>query len=182
MSAAGAAPPAAALEPVAFIGLGALGAPMAARLLQAGHPLTVHNRSRERELPLAAAGARRAASVPEAVAGAAVLCLCLSDDRAVQAVLLEQALAALAPGALVIDFSTIAPATSRALASHLEIAGITYLDAPVTGGTEGARNGSLAVLGAAAGRRWSGHGRCWRRWGARSAISGPWAPASRPRR
>ena len=146
MSATGAAPPAPPLELVAFIGLGALGAPMAARLLQAGHPLTVHNRSRERELPLAAAGARRAASVPQAVAGAAVLCLCLSDDRAVQAVLLEQALAALAPGALVIDFSTIAPATSRALAARLETAGITYLDAPVTGGTEGARNGSLAVL------------------------------------
>ena len=73
MSATGAAPPAQPLELVAFIGLGALGAPMAARLLQAGNPLTVHNRSRERELPLAAAGARRAASVPQAVAGAAVL-------------------------------------------------------------------------------------------------------------
>jgi 3-hydroxyisobutyrate dehydrogenase-like beta-hydroxyacid dehydrogenase len=144
-----AAPPAASTpkrEPVAFIGLGALGAPMAARLLQAGHPLTVHNRSRERELPLAAAGAHRAASVPQAAATAAVLCLCLSDDRAVQAVLLEQALAALTPGALVIDFSTIAPATSRALAARLEADGITYLDAPVTGGTEGARAGRLAVL------------------------------------
>lgn len=145
--------------PVGFIGLGALGAPMAANLLAQGFPLTVHNRSRERELPLAAAGARRAATPAAAAEGAAVLALCLSDDAAVAAVLLGEgderpaaAVAGLAPGALVVDFSTIAPETSRALAAALAARGVAYLDAPVTGGTEGARAGTLSVLvgGAAA--------------------------------
>ena len=145
--------------PVGFIGLGALGAPMAANLLAQGFPLTVHNRRRDRELPLAAAGALRAATPAAAARGADVLALCLSDDAAVAAVLLGEggdaaaaAVEGLAPGALVVDFSTIAPATSRAMADALAERGVAYLDAPVTGGTEGARAGTLAVLvgGAAA--------------------------------
>ena len=139
--------------PVAFIGLGALGAPMAANLLAKGIPLTVHNRHRERERPLAAAGARRAATPAEAARDAAVLALCLSDDTAVAEVLLgrggdtaDAALAGLAPGSLVVDFSTIAPASSRAMADALAERGVAYLDAPVTGGTEGARAGTLSVL------------------------------------
>jgi 3-hydroxyisobutyrate dehydrogenase-like beta-hydroxyacid dehydrogenase/SAM-dependent methyltransferase len=122
---------------------------MAANLLAAGFPLTVHNRSPERQAPLVAQGARSAASPAAAVADAALVCLCLSDDAAVRAVLLEQegaAISALAPGSLVIDFSTIAPATSEALAVRLAEHGVAYLDAPVTGGTEGARAGTLSVL------------------------------------
>ena len=136
-------------EAVAFLGLGALGTPMAANLLQADVPLTVHNRNREREEPLAALGARRAATPMEAATGSTLLCLCLSDDAAVRAVLLEGPDAAsggLAPGSLVIDFSTIAPATSEELAARLSERGVAYLDAPVTGGTEGAKAGSLSVL------------------------------------
>ncbi len=129
----------------AFLGLGALGAPMATRLLAAGVPLTVHNRSPERQQPLAAAGARATGDAASAVAGAELVCLCLSDDAAVQAVL-ESIEAALKPGSLVIDFSTIAPATSIALAERLAAQGVRYIDAPVTGGTEGARSGSLSVL------------------------------------
>ena len=158
--------------PLGFIGLGALGAPMAANLLAAGFPLTVHNRHREREEGLAAAGARRAATPSAAAAGAELLALCLSDDAAVAEVLLghgdasaasspaasssaassSAALVGLARGALVIDFSTIAPETSRRLAAALAERGVAYLDAPVTGGTEGARAGTLSVLvgGAAA--------------------------------
>ena len=139
----------------AFIGLGALGTPMATNLLRAGWSLTVHNRSREREQPLASQGAQRAATPAAAAAAAPVLCLCLSDDNAVCAVLLEGADAAiggLAPGSLVIDFSTIAPASSEAFADQLAQRGVAYLDAPVTGGTEGAQAGTLSVLvgGAAA--------------------------------
>jgi 3-hydroxyisobutyrate dehydrogenase-like beta-hydroxyacid dehydrogenase len=134
---------------------------MAANLQAAGFPLTVHNRTRQREEPLAAAGARRAASPAAAARGADLLCLCLSDDAAVRRVLLgeadagagttagavvEPAIEGLAPGALVIDFSTIAPATSQAMARCLGAAGVAYLDAPVTGGTEGARAGTLSVL------------------------------------
>jgi 3-hydroxyisobutyrate dehydrogenase-like beta-hydroxyacid dehydrogenase len=128
---------------------------MALNLIQAGFPLTLHNRSRGRELLLLAAAAQgdaagaaapqRAASAAEAVAEAGILCLCLSDDAAVQEVL-ASALPHLAPGALVIDFSTISPATSRQLAQQLAERDVAYIDAPVTGGTEGARAGTLSVL------------------------------------
>ncbi len=132
---------------VGFIGLGALGQPMAGRLLAAGFDLVVHNRTRQREEPLAAAGARRAGTPALTAAGSGVLAVCLSDDDAVRRVLLaDPVLGALAPGTLVIDFSTIAPATSRSLARALAERGVAYLDAPVTGGTEGARAGRLSVL------------------------------------
>ena len=136
-------------ETVAFLGLGALGTPMAANLQGAGFPLTVHNRNRQREEALADLGARRAATPLQAASSAALLCLCLSDDAAVRAVLLEGPDAAsggLAAGSLVIDFSTIAPATSDELAARLAEQGVASLDAPVTGGTEGARAGTLSVL------------------------------------
>jgi 3-hydroxyisobutyrate dehydrogenase-like beta-hydroxyacid dehydrogenase len=144
----------AARPAVAFLGLGALGSPMAANLLQAGFPLTVWNRTRQAEEPLAAAGARRASTPAAAATGSELIALCLSDDAAVEEVLFgpDGVAAGTAAGGLVIDFSTIAPATSQKLASRLAEQGVGSLDAPVTGGTEGARAGSLSVLvgGAAA--------------------------------
>ncbi|MCT0212683.1 MULTISPECIES: NAD(P)-dependent oxidoreductase [unclassified Synechococcus] len=135
---------------VSFIGLGALGAPIAMNLLAAGFPLTVHNRSRQREQPLVAAGATAVASPAEAGAAAEWLCLCVSDGPDVEAVLFgagtASASAGLRPGSVVIDFSTIDPGISRSLARRLEHQGVAYLDAPVTGGTEGARAGTLSVL------------------------------------
>jgi 3-hydroxyisobutyrate dehydrogenase-like beta-hydroxyacid dehydrogenase len=128
-----------------FLGLGALGTPMARRLLAAGVPLTVHNRSRQPQQQLEAAGALGAADAAAAVRGAQLICLCLSDDEAVRAVL-AAAEPGLAPGSLVIDFSTIAPASSVERAERLGAHGVSYLDAPVTGGTEGARAGTLSVL------------------------------------
>ena len=123
-------------------------------LLMAVFPLTVHNRSRQREQPLLASGATAAGSPAEAAAAADVLCLCVSDGPDVEALLFGAAGAAagLRPGSVVIDFSTIDPAISRSLAQRLERQGVAYLDAPVTGGTEGARAGTLSVLvgGAAA--------------------------------
>ena len=144
---------------VSVIGLGALGAPMALNLLQAGYPLTVHNRDPQRQQPLVAAGARPAAHPAAAAAACELLLVCISDDAAAKAVLLgdettgsRAALAGLRPGALVIDCSTISPSTSRHLASVLAERGIAYIDAPVTGGTEGARAGSLSVLVGGSGR------------------------------
>ena len=148
---------------LAWIGLGALGTPMAHNLLAAGYPLTVFNRTTSRCEPLRAAGARVAGSPAEAASEAEVLLLCVSDDHAAEAVLLgaktphpkfrtdrtdlgAAVIDALPPGALVIDCSTIAPATSRRLAATLAERGIHYIDAPVTGGTEGARAGTLSVL------------------------------------
>jgi 3-hydroxyisobutyrate dehydrogenase-like beta-hydroxyacid dehydrogenase len=122
---------------------------MAANLLNAGFPLTLHNRSRQREAVLLDQGARCAASPAAVAQRSSILCLCLSDDAAVEAVLLEgegAAIHGLQPGSLLIDFSTISPAGTRRLAERLAAAGVAWLDAPVTGGTEGARAGSLSVL------------------------------------
>jgi 3-hydroxyisobutyrate dehydrogenase-like beta-hydroxyacid dehydrogenase len=133
---------------------------MATNLIRAGFPLTLHNRSRGRELLVLeglqamAVEPQRAACAAEAVANADIVCLCLSDDAAVQEVLLgcssatatTAALPHLRPGAVVIDFSTIAPATSRTLAARLAEQQVAYIDAPVTGGTEGAKAGTLSVL------------------------------------
>ena len=146
------------LPKVAFIGLGALGSPMATNLLNAGFTLHVHNRTPRAAEPLLAAGARWAASPAQAAAAADCLCLCLSDDAAVRTVLLgadnsdpTAAIVGLQPRSLVIDFSTISPATSQTMATALQQRGVGYIDAPVTGGTEGARAGTLSVLvGAAA--------------------------------
>ena len=136
---------------LAWIGLGALGTPMAHNLLQAGHGLTVFNRTASGCEPLRAAGARVASSPAEAASAAEVLLVCVSDDRAAEAVLLgpearEAAIHGLRPGSLVIDCSTISPTTSRRLAAALSERKISYIDAPVTGGTEGAKAGTLSVL------------------------------------
>jgi 3-hydroxyisobutyrate dehydrogenase-like beta-hydroxyacid dehydrogenase len=149
--------------PVAFLGLGALGTPMAANLLAAGVPLTVHNRTRERETPLVMAGAHGAESAAEAVSNTRVVMLCLSDGPVVEEVLFgprgvvvgwaaghddptRAIQAPKTPKPLVIDFSTIEPSRTRSLAERLAARGIDWLDAPVTGGTEGARAGTLSVL------------------------------------
>lgn len=149
-------------RPVAFLGLGALGLPMADTLLRAGFPLQVYNRNPARGEDLRAAGASNAAWPAEAVHGAELICLCLSDGSAVHQVLLgfdredesstgagdtaRAAIQSLSPGALVIDFSTIAPFESEAMAGALATRGVHYIDAPVTGGTEGAKAGTLSVL------------------------------------
>jgi len=113
----------------------------------------VHNRTPGAAQPLLTAGAGWAPTPAAAAAAADVLCLCLSDDAAVQSVVLgepeaqqQAAWAGLNPGTLVIDFSTISPTTSQTMAAQLKRRGVAYLDAPVTGGTEGARAGTLSVL------------------------------------
>ena len=131
-----------------FIGLGALGLPMAANLVKAGFPLRVHTRSRRAETTPDLAGALPCASPAEAAAGVDVLVLCVSDDAAVEAVLFgaNGAADALQPGARVLDCSTISPAQAIRCGERLKSRGVSYLDAPVTGGTEGARAGTLTVL------------------------------------
>jgi 3-hydroxyisobutyrate dehydrogenase-like beta-hydroxyacid dehydrogenase len=128
---------------------------MALNLLKAGYGLTVHNRTPSRCAALEAAGAEVAPSPAAAARQADALLLCVSDDAAAEAVLLggadptvrtEAAAAGLRPGSLVIDCSTIGPATSRRLAAALAERQIRYIDAPVTGGTEGAKAGKLSVL------------------------------------
>ena len=133
---------------VGFCGLGTMGAVMAANVAAAGFPLTVWNRTRGRAGAAVAAGAVEAVG-PAAVAAAAdVVVICVSDTPDVEAVLFgEGGLAeGLAAGALVVDCSTIAPGATRAFAARLAEAGVGYVDAPVSGGSEGAVKGTLTIM------------------------------------
>jgi 2-hydroxy-3-oxopropionate reductase len=134
--------------PVGFIGLGVMGAGMARRLHAGGYALTVQNRSPARAAPLAALGASVAES-PQAVGRACrVVFLSLPETADVEQVLFgEQGFAAtLAPGACVIDTSTIAADASRVFAGRLQDAGVHMLDAPVSGGAQGAEQGTLTCM------------------------------------
>ena len=133
---------------VGVIGLGALGLPMAANLRRAGLPLRVHSRSRRPERDPSLQGSIACATPAEAAEGVDVLLVCVSDNAAVEAVLFgaNGASSQLAAGSVVVDCSTIAPATAIASAQRLARQGVDYVDAPVTGGTEGAKAGSLKVL------------------------------------
>jgi 3-hydroxyisobutyrate dehydrogenase len=134
---------------IAVIGMGTMGAPMARNLLKAGHSVVVHNRTREREEPLAAEGATRAASPAEAARGADIVLSCVSDTPDVERVLLDAEIGAingLREGGLVIDCSSIAPAATRDIAARFREKGIGYVDAPVSGGSEGAIKGTLAIM------------------------------------
>ena len=134
---------------IAVIGMGTMGAPMARNLLKAGHSVVVHNRTREREEPLAAEGASRAASPAEAARNADIVLSCVSDTPDVERVLLDPEIGAingLREGGLVIDCSSIAPAATRDIAARFREKGIGYVDAPVSGGSEGAIKGTLAIM------------------------------------
>lgn len=133
---------------VGFIGLGTMGAAMAARLIAAGFDVTVHNRTRAREEPLADLGAARAAHPADAARGAALVVLIVSDTPDVDQVVFgpDGIAAGLAPGTLVVDMSTIAPDATRAYAARVAELGAAWLDAPVSGGSEGARNGTLSIM------------------------------------
>ena len=133
---------------VGVIGLGALGLPMAANLRRADVPMRVHTRSRNAERDPSLLGAITCATPAQAAEGVDVLLLCVSDNAAVEAVLFgaNGASNQLAAGSVVVDCSTIAPATAIASAQRLARQDVHYLDAPVTGGTEGAKAGSLTVL------------------------------------
>lgn len=131
-----------------FIGLGAMGQPMARNLLRAGHEVTVWNRSRERAEALAGQGARVAGSPAEAAAGAEVLITMLADDRAVEEVVCGEALGALGPGAVHVAMSTISVALSRRLAQEHAAAGQQYVAAPVFGRPDAAAAAQLWIVAA----------------------------------
>lgn len=133
---------------VGFIGLGTMGAPMARNLLSAGFEVTVHNRTRPREEPLAAAGAKRAATPADAAMGADVVVTVLSDTPDVEAVLFGDGGVAEAarPGTVVVDMSTISPDATKAFGERLEKSGVRFVDAPVSGGSEGAEKGTLTIM------------------------------------
>lgn len=135
-------------ERIGFVGLGTMGGFMAANLARAGFPLTVWNRTPERARDLEALGAHVAATPTELARRCDVVVACLTDSPQVEAVLFgDDGLAAgLAPGALVIDCSTISPLKAQEFAGRLATAGVAMLDAPVSGGSEGAKNATLSIM------------------------------------
>jgi 3-hydroxyisobutyrate dehydrogenase len=133
---------------IGFIGLGIMGAPMASRLLSAGHKLTVYNRTAARCAPLVAAGARQALSPAGAAEGADLVISIVTDSPDAKQVLLgpQGAAAGATAGALFVDMSTISPEAARQMGEELAGRKIAFLDAPVTGGDVGAREGTLSIL------------------------------------
>lgn len=133
---------------IGFVGLGTMGAPMAQRLVAAGYEVKVHNRTRSREEPLAASGASRASTPRGAAEGADVVFTMVSDTPDVQAVVLgEQGVAlGMQRGSVLVDMSTISPATTRRIATAVLEHGVSMLDAPVSGGSEGAEKGTLSIM------------------------------------
>jgi len=133
---------------VAFVGLGIMGAPMAANLVKAGFDVIGHNRSRPAVDALVATGGRAASSVAEAVASADVAVTMLPDSPDVEAVALgpDGVLAHLPAGSLYVDMSSINPAVAVSLAAAGAERDVDVLDAPVSGGEPGARSASLSIM------------------------------------
>jgi len=130
---------------IAWIGTGIMGAPMARRLLQAGHRVRAYNRSAEKARALLTDGAIVAADAAEAARGAELVFIMVSDTPDVEGVAAKLE-PVLARGQIVIDMSTIAPDAERKIAARLAELGADYLDAPVSGGETGAIEGTLAIM------------------------------------
>ena len=133
---------------VGFIGLGRMGMPMSYRLLEAGFDLTVHNRSQGKVQEIAKAGARPAVSAAQIVEEVDIVLACLPDIGSVEEVFLGQKgiLAGARPGQILVDHSTVGIGTSKACADAAESIGATFLDAPISGGTERATDGTLTIM------------------------------------
>lgn len=137
-----------ASERVGFVGLGTMGSSMATNLARAGFHLTVWNRSAGRDDDVIAAGARRAATPAEVAAASDVIVLCVTDSPQVDDVLLAEngLIEGLRRGSLVIDCSTISPIATLGFAERLGPIGAAWVDAPVSGGSEGAANATLSIM------------------------------------
>ena len=135
---------------IAFLGLGQIGTPMATRLLQAGHELTVWNRTPDRAKPLAAIGATVARSPAEAGAGAAFAITMLATPEALKEVVSGEhgLVRALGPGQVYVDMSTVGPHVIRSIAAQFPN-GVTVVDAPVRGSVSQAAEGRLEIFAGA---------------------------------
>ena len=132
---------------VAFLGLGSIGRPMAARIAAAGFPLTVWNRTGERASAFAKEHkARAAASAADAARGADVVITCMSTSLDVEQVLEAGAIEGLQAGAVLLDCTSGDPATSKRVAEKLGKRNVAFVDAPVSGGVKGAVEGTLTVM------------------------------------
>ena len=130
-----------------FVGIGLMGKPLTLRLLAAGYQVNVWNRSADKLVAVSQAGAVVCDTVGELVTQSDVIILCLADTAVVESVVKQQILPNGSAGKLVIDLSSIDPEVTRQLAAQLQNqCGMAWVDAPVSGGTVGAEQGSLAIM------------------------------------
>ena len=133
---------------IGFIGLGIMGRPMALNLLKAGHSLCVHARRPAMMTPLTDAGATGCETAAQVAASTDVIFICVSDTQDVEQVIQGKngVLESARKDSIVVDMSTISPSVTRALASELATKQVHMLDAPVSGGEQGAINGTLSIM------------------------------------
>ena len=132
---------------IALLGIGLMGLPMGRRLCEAGHSVHVWNRTRHKAEPLVSLGATVHTTPAQAVKDAELVILMLDHGGVVGHVLFELGAAAgIAPGTLLVDMSSIKPIEAKDHAARLSELGVDYLDAPVSGGTVGAEQGTLAIM------------------------------------
>jgi 3-hydroxyisobutyrate dehydrogenase-like beta-hydroxyacid dehydrogenase len=134
---------------VSFLGLGVMGAPMARHLAQAGHRVTVYNRTPEKSLAWVALYGHRAAPTPrEAAEGAEFVFMCVGNDNDVRDVVFgpDGALAGAEAGAVLVDHTTASAEVARELSEACHDFGVGFVDAPVSGGQAGAENGQLTIM------------------------------------
>ncbi len=133
------------MDRLGFVGLGIMGAGMANNIISAGHPLTVWNRTPAKADHVK--GAAVASTLRQLGSECDIVFVCVSDTPDVEEVVGgPQGLIEAMDGGIIVDHSTISPAATRSLAELAGSAGITWIDAPVSGGSEGAANGTLAVM------------------------------------
>ena len=135
-------------ETIGFIGLGIMGSGMARNLLKAGFDVHVWNRTASRMAPLVSAGARGASDAAGVAAESDIIVICVSETQDVEEVLFGEGgvMKGARPGALVIDTSTISPQATISMEARLRATGLRMLDAPISGGSEGAANGTLSIM------------------------------------
>ena len=133
---------------IGFIGLGRMGLPMSYNLLKAGFDLTVHNRSQAKVRQIASGGATAAKSTADITQQCDILLACLPDIAASEEVFLgpDGVIANARPGQVLVDHSTVGINTSKACAEAAQAKGALFLDAPISGGTERAENGTLVIM------------------------------------
>lgn len=134
---------------LAFLGLGVMGYHMAGHLQRAGHNVSVYNRSSDKaERWVAEFGGERASTPAAAVANADVVFCCLGDDNSVREVVTgpDGALSGIRSGAVIVDHTTASANLAREMAAHCDAQQVAFVDAPVSGGAEGARRGALTVM------------------------------------
>jgi 2-hydroxy-3-oxopropionate reductase len=157
---------------IGLIGLGLMGRPMAKNLLNAGYE-HVHDINRKAVDEVVGSGAKGGSSPKEVAASAEAMILSLPGDSEVEEVVLGKAgiLDAAMPGSVLVDMSTVSPLTAKRMAEVLQERGIEMLDAPVSGGQEGAREGSLTIMVGGSRRFSSGCGPCCTNWERTSPTS-----------